>query len=95
MRYRAFFTGSIFFIIEWMYDAKPPLKLSPEVNLKQFMGSWFVIASYPNLSLKKAHLMLIESYQLNEDGTIATTFTFNEGSLSGPIKTYHPKGICC
>ncbi|MGI9130751.1 MAG: lipocalin family protein, partial [Candidatus Methylopumilus sp.] len=33
------------------------------------------------------------SYVLNEDGTIGTTFTFNEGSLNGLLKTYKPKGF--
>ena len=29
----------------------------------------------------------------NEDGTIATTFTFNKGSFDGELKQYHPKGF--
>ena len=29
----------------------------------------------------------------DRDGSIATTFTFNEGSLDGPVKTYRPKGF--
>jgi apolipoprotein D and lipocalin family protein len=35
----------------------------------------------------------IESYKLNEDGTIQTTFTFNEGAFDGKRKKYNPKGF--
>jgi hypothetical protein len=35
----------------------------------------------------------VESYRLEDDGTIATTFTFNKGSLEGELKQYHPRGF--
>lgn len=35
----------------------------------------------------------MESYELNADGTIATTFTFNKGGFDGKPKSYHPKGF--
>lgn len=34
-----------------------------------------------------------ESYELADDGTIPTTFTFNKGGFDGPLKTMHPKGF--
>jgi apolipoprotein D and lipocalin family protein len=35
----------------------------------------------------------VESYRLNDDGTIATKFTFNLGSLNGELKQYEPTGF--
>lgn len=71
---------------------QPPIKTVTEVDINKFMGPWYVIAHIPTFIEKNAY-NAVESYALNEDGTIATTFTFNEGSLSGPLKTYKPKGF--
>ncbi|MDC0422656.1 lipocalin family protein [Methylophilaceae bacterium] len=68
------------------------LKTVDQVNINEFMGSWYVIAHIPTFIEKEAH-NAIESYELNNDGTIATTFTFNKGSLEGQKKTYNPKGF--
>jgi apolipoprotein D and lipocalin family protein len=34
----------------------------------------------------------VERYDLNADGSIATTFTYHQGSANGPLKIYHPIG---
>ena len=52
----------------------------------------YVIANIPTFIEKGAH-NAIESYELNDDGTIQTTFTFYEDSFDGELKTYHPKGF--
>ena len=62
------------------------------VDLDQFMGDWYVIATIPTFLERDAYNP-IETYQLNSDGTIATTFTFNKGSLNGPTKIYRPRGF--
>lgn len=62
------------------------------VDLDRFMGHWYVIASIPTFIEKEAY-NAVETYQLNEDGTVATTFKFNKGSLNGPLKTYNPRGF--
>jgi apolipoprotein D and lipocalin family protein len=64
----------------------------PEVDLPRFMGDWYVIANIPTFVEKGAH-NAVESYALNPDGTIATTFRFNKGAFDGPEKVYHPKGF--
>ncbi len=64
----------------------------PYVDLERFMGDWYVVANIPTFVEKKAYNPL-ERYDLNQDGTVATTFTFNEGGLDGPLKTYRPKGF--
>src|SRR5690606_8585824 len=57
-----------------------------------FMGDWFVIANIPTFLEKGAH-NAVESYRLDSDGTIDTTYTFNKNSFDGPRKTYHPRGF--
>jgi apolipoprotein D and lipocalin family protein len=71
---------------------QPPLRPVAKVDLPRFMGDWYVIAHIPTFIEKGAYNAL-ESYRLNEDGTIATTFTFNRDALDGPVKTYNPKGF--
>jgi len=70
---------------------KPPLHPVASVDLPRFMGDWYVIAHIPTF-LEKGAYNAVESYQLRSDGTIAVTFTFNQDSPDGPVKTYHPKG---
>jgi len=70
----------------------PSLKTVPDVNLPRFMGPWYVIANIPTFLEKDAY-NAIESYRLDTDGTIATTFTFHKGAYDGPLKTYHPRGF--
>jgi len=56
------------------------------------MGDWYVIASIPTF-IEKDAFNAIESYRLDDDGTVATTFTFNKGGFNGPQKAYHPRGF--
>ena len=70
----------------------PALKTVQKVDLRRFMGDWYVIANIPTFLEKGAH-NAVESYRLNDDGTIATTFTFRKGSFDGPEKIYHPLGF--
>ncbi len=69
-----------------------PLKTVPSVDLPRFMGDWYVIANIPTFLERGAH-NAIESYRLTEDGTVATTFTFNRGSFDGPVRTLRPTGF--
>ena len=69
-----------------------PLKTVDEVNLAEFMGDWYVIANIPTSIEKGAH-NAIESYRIDDDGSIATTFTVRDGSFDGKLKTYKPRGF--
>lgn len=69
-----------------------PLRTVDHVDLQRFMGDWYVIANIPTAIEKGAH-NAVESYRLNDDGTIATTFTFRDGSFDGKTKRYHPRGF--
>lgn len=62
------------------------------VDLDRFMGDWYVIANIPTFLEKGAH-NAVERYELNDDGTIATTFTFRDGGFDGKEKDYSPKGF--
>lgn len=69
-----------------------PIPAVSSVDLKRFMGEWYVIASIPTVFEKNAFNAL-ESYRLDPDGSVATTFTFNKGSFDGPLKTYTARGF--
>jgi apolipoprotein D and lipocalin family protein len=71
---------------------RPPLATVDHVDLPRFMGDWYVIANIPTFIEKGAH-NAVESYRLDSDGTIATTFTFRKGGFDGPEKEYHPRGF--
>ena len=75
---------------------QPPAGLAPvtlvqNVDLPRFMGDWYVIASIPTWFERDAHNPK-DSYRLDPDGTIPTTFSFNADSTDGPLKTYGSRG---
>jgi apolipoprotein D and lipocalin family protein len=72
--------------------ARPPLVTVPAVDLKRYMGEWYVIANIPTFIEKGAH-NAIESYRMDADGTIAVTFTFRDGAFDGELKKYTPRGF--
>ena len=73
-------------------SATTPIRTVPQVDLERFMGDWYVIANIPTFIEREAH-NAIESYELVEPRRVATTFTFNQGSFDGPLKTYRPTGF--
>ena len=70
----------------------PEMETVDYVDLDRFMGPWYVIANIPTFLEKGAH-NAVETYSLNEDGTIATKFTFNKDSFDGKAKEYNPKAF--
>jgi apolipoprotein D and lipocalin family protein len=70
----------------------PPLETVQRVDLERFMGDWYVIANIPTFIEEGAH-NAVESYHLDPDGTIATTFTFRKDGFDGPEKRYTPRGF--
>jgi len=69
-----------------------PLQTVDFVDLERFMGDWYVIANIPTFIEEGAH-NAIESYRLDDDGTIATTFTFRKDSFDGEEKIFTPRGF--
>jgi len=69
-----------------------PLATVERVDLDRFMGDWYVIASIPTFIETDAH-NAIESYRLDDDGTIDTVFSFHQGGFDGEPKRYNPRGF--
>jgi apolipoprotein D and lipocalin family protein len=84
----------ILFLIQlgWGCQTMQPIHTVESVDLKRFMGDWYVIASIPTFIETDAYNG-VESYKLAEDGSIETTFRFNRGGFQGPLKTYTPRGF--
>ena len=70
----------------------PPITTATKVDLARFMGDWYVLANIPTFIEIGAH-NAIESYKLNEDNSIATTFSFYQDHFDGEKKTYQPVGF--
>ena len=72
--------------------AMKPVALVAKVDIPRFMGDWYVIANIPTFFEKGAHNAK-DSYRLDADGTIPTTFTFNADAFDGPRKSYESRGF--
>ncbi|NNF52071.1 MAG: lipocalin family protein [Gammaproteobacteria bacterium] len=72
--------------------AQGPIRTVEYVDLQRFMGDWYVIANIPTFVEKGAH-NAVETYALDEDGSIDTTFTFRKDGFDGKKKTYNPRGF--
>lgn len=73
--------------------ASRPPTIAPvaDVDVKRFMGDWYVIASIPTWIERNA-FNARESYALRADGKIQTTFEYRDGSFEAPVKTMRPVG---
>jgi apolipoprotein D and lipocalin family protein len=62
------------------------------VDIDRFMGPWYVIANIPTF-LEKGAYNAVETYRLDDDGTIATNFTFRKNAFDGKVKEYNPRAF--
>ena len=66
------------------------------IDLDSFMGDWYVIGSIPIdlffASEAGAH-NAVESYALNEDGSIDTRYRFRKDGFDGELKQFNPTGF--
>jgi apolipoprotein D and lipocalin family protein len=85
-------TMGLFSLLCGCRSAHAPLTTAADVDLPRFMGDWFVIANIPT-SLERGAHNAVESYRLDADGTIATTFTFRDGAFGAGLKRYCPRGF--
>lgn len=91
MRHVSVVMLAVFFLLSsCAHMSKVPVPTVAHVDLPRFMGDWYVIASIPTFLEKRAY-NAVESYRLDPDGTIATTFTFRKGSFRAPLKTMRPR----
>ncbi|HEY5970747.1 MAG TPA: lipocalin family protein [Pseudoxanthomonas sp.] len=71
---------------------KPPtLEPVASVDLPRFMGDWYVIAHIPSRPERQAY-NAVESYALDADGRIQTTFRFRNHGFDAPLETMEPVG---
>jgi apolipoprotein D and lipocalin family protein len=70
----------------------PPLALAGPVDLARFMGDWHVIAAIPTVFERDVHDP-VETYRLDPDGSVATTFSFKKGGPDGPRTQYTSRGF--
>ena len=88
---RIFFTAMLVVSLS-ACATRAPMPTVESVDLKRFMGDWYVIGNIPTFLEGDAY-NAVESYALDESGNVPTTFTFNKGGFDGPLKTYKPKGF--
>jgi apolipoprotein D and lipocalin family protein len=71
-------------------SAMPEKSIRPvsHVDLPRYMGRWYVIASIPTRFGRDGYDQ-VETYRLQPDGKIYTSFRFHDGDFSGPTKTIH------
>ena len=69
-----------------------PVALARDVDLARFMGDWYVIAAIPTVFENDVYRPM-DSYRLEADGTVATTFSFNAGAFDGPRRSYASRGF--
>jgi len=68
-----------------------PVPLVENVDLKRFMGDWYVIAQITADSDREA-FNAVETYSMNPDGSIATVYRNRQGNFDGPEKVLTPTG---
>jgi len=69
-------------------------KSAPEtvtsVDLDRYMGRWYVISHVPYF-LERGKVASYDTYARRADGRLTNNFTFREGTVDGPEKTW--KGV--
>jgi len=89
--FKVLMTMSLLTLLSACRSSHAPLTTA-QVELPKFMGDWYVIANIPTSIERGAH-NAVESYRLDPDGSIATTFTFRDGAFDGKLKRYCPRGF--
>jgi apolipoprotein D and lipocalin family protein len=71
---------------------EPPIKPVAQVDLQRFMGPWHVIAAVPSFVENKA-FNAVETYTLEPNGHIDTSFRYRNSSFDNPVKKIHSIGF--
>lgn len=66
-------------------NEKVPMQPVATVDLNRFMGAWYVVAGIPTAPERGA-IDPIERYELNANGTVATTFSYTKGDKQKVLK---------
>ncbi|MEO5565306.1 MAG: lipocalin family protein [Luteimonas sp.] len=65
--------------------ARVPVPPVAHVDLQRYMGRWYVIASIPT-RFERDTYNAVETYRLQDDGTICTTFRYRPGGFDAAVK---------
>ena len=68
--------------------AEKPIPPVAHVNLRDYVGRWYVIAAIPT-HIERDDYNPVENYRLEPDGSICTVFRFRRGSFTSPLHTVH------
>jgi apolipoprotein D and lipocalin family protein len=68
--------------------AEKPIPPVRHVELSRYMGRWYVIAAIPTRFGGSGYNQ-VETYHLQPDGDIQTTFRYHHGGFDGPLRTIH------
>ena len=64
---------------------RPAIRPVPHVDMNRYMGRWYVIASIPTAFEQGGHNP-VETYRLQPDGTVCTSFRFRRDSFDAPVR---------
>lgn len=70
----------------------PPQRRVENLDLQRFMGDWYVQAHIPTRAEKNAYNG-VESYALDEDGRVLTSYVFREGAFDADLEVMEPVGF--
>jgi apolipoprotein D and lipocalin family protein len=65
--------------------AQPEIAPAVHVDMGRYMGRWYVIASIPTTFERGGHNP-VETYRLQPDGTVCTSFRFRPDGFDAPVK---------
>jgi len=83
----------LFALLPWTAGcaSHPPLPTEPFVDLEHFMGDWYVQGHIPASAEEDAY-NAVESYALEGDRKVLTTYAFRDGGFDGDIEVMTPTG---
>lgn len=70
--------------------AEPPITPVKQLDLPSYMGRWYVIASIPT-RFERDGYNAVETYRLQNDGSICTSFRFRPHGFDAPVKLIHSR----
>lgn len=70
----------------------PPQRRVENLDLQRFMGDWYVQAHVPTRSERNAYNG-VESYALDDDGRVLTSYVFRKGAFDADLKIMEPTGF--